>query len=90
MPDGRPGETPISDIVVHGEELFDAATNARVRRLCNGAPAPVVEVLATLIWHWPPVDRANGAYGGVLEPDGFAYVVERLEDCRHATAGGRA
>lgn len=83
MPDGRPGDHPLTDIAVHGWEPFDAETNRRIRRLVNGAPGPLLLLLDNLIWNWPRLDREAGAWETVVEPERFAMAVEALEECWH-------
>jgi hypothetical protein len=80
MPDGRPGDNPLTDIVVHGEEIFDSESDERIRRLCKGAPLPLLELLAALVRHWPRRDRALGLWGEVAEPDDFRLSLA-LERC---------
>jgi hypothetical protein len=86
MPDGRPGDNPLTDISIHGEEIFDRETNACIRRLINGAPPPLLEVLNDLVWNWPRPERHNSAWGDLIEPKAFARTVAGLEHCWHALA----
>ncbi len=81
MPDGRPGDHPLTDIVVHGEEPFDRETNARIRRICNGAPPPILAMLNAIVWEWPRVSEEGGAWAQPVEPDRFRRTIEQLERC---------
>lgn len=73
MGNGRPGEDPIADIVVHGREVFGPEIDARIRRIVAAGPArPVLDLLETLIWAWPNDSRAT------LNPVGLATVLDRL------------
>jgi hypothetical protein len=82
MPDGRPGDHPLTDIAIHGAEYFDAESNERIRRMVNGAPGPLLTVLAELIFAWPR--RRGGKWTDLEGPDGFRRVVETLEECSDA------
>jgi len=83
MPDGRPGDHPLSDIVVHGEEVFDAETNARIRRISNGAPPPILALLGSLVTFWPLAEGSHSPWDGMAKPDDFKNFVAAIERCWH-------
>ncbi|BCH22232.1 hypothetical protein [Mesorhizobium sp. L-8-3] len=89
MPDGRPGDHPLTDISIHGEEIFDRETNARIRRLVNGAPPHLLEILDDLVWHWPRPRNHESDWGELINADDFARVIEGLERAWRKMAGGR-
>ncbi|BCH30046.1 hypothetical protein MesoLjLc_19760 [Mesorhizobium sp. L-8-10] len=89
MPDGRPGDHPLTDISIHGEEIFDRETNARIRRLVNGAPPHLLEILDDLVWHWPRPRNHESDWGELINADDFARVIEGLERAWRNMAGGR-
>ena len=77
MPDGKPGDNPLTDIAIHGEEIFDHATNECIRRLVNGAPVPFLEILGDLVWYWPRVGGAS--WSDVADPENFRRAIEGIE-----------
>ena len=79
MPNGKPGDHPLTDIAVHGMEYFDRETNARIKRLHDGPGGPLLSVLSELIFSWP---RQPGRdWTDLVEPDRFRRVVEEIERC---------
>lgn len=89
MPDGRPGDHPLTDISIHGEEIFDRETNARIRRLINGAPPHLLEILNDIVWYWPRPNKHDSAWGEVTNPSDFRRVIEGLERAWQNVAGKR-
>ena len=74
MPNGKPGDHPLTDIVVHGIEVFGEPIDARVRRLAaHPLFGTIRERLANVLWdNWP-----HWA-GGRCNPE---RVVEEIEMC---------
>lgn len=64
MPNGKPGDHPLTDIVVHRTPMFGDEVDEKVRKLDAIASNELRDVLATLIYFWPwgkrqPVDPQN-------------------------------
>lgn len=72
MPNGRPGDHPITDIVVHGRTIYGPEIDDRIRRLAGSGRRPVLDLLETLIYAWLHDDHM------VINPTGFAAVLDRL------------
>lgn len=61
MPNGKPGDHPLTDIVKHRLPMFGDEIDEEIRRIDAIASNDLREVLATLIYHWPWDDRAPTA-----------------------------
>lgn len=83
MPTGGPGDHPITDIVAHGEEVFDAETNAAIRRIYKETPPPILEMPGSLMLFWPLAEGSHSPWDGMAKPDGFRHSVAALERCWH-------
>ena len=80
MPNGRPGDHPLTDIAIHGAQYFDRETNERIKRLHDGPGGPILSVLSELIFSWP---RRSDRWTDLVDPDAFRRVVEEVERCQH-------
>ena len=80
MPNGRPGDHPLTDIAIHGAQYFDRETNARIKRLHDGPGGPILSVLSELIFSWP---RRSDRWTDLVDPDAFRRVVEEVERCQN-------
>lgn len=80
MPNGRPGDHPLTDIAIHGAHYFDRETNERIKRLHDGPGGPLLQVLSDLIFAWPR--RPGGEWTDLVEPEGFRRMVEAIEHCQ--------
>lgn len=89
MPDGRPGDHPISDIVVHGETVFGKPADDCIRRISNGAPPPILSLLGSLVIFWPRTRDDMSFWGPPVDPDGFLAMLESLERSWHELADSR-
>ena len=80
MPNGRPGDHPLTDIAIHGAQYFDRETNERIKRLHDGPGGPILSVLSELIFSWP---RRSDRWTDLVDPDAFRRVVEEVEHCQN-------
>lgn len=89
MPDGRPGDHPISDIVVHGETVFGQEPDDCIRRISKGAPPHILSLLGSLVLFWPRTRNDMSFWGPPVDPDGFLAMLEAIERSWHEHAKGR-
>jgi hypothetical protein len=72
MPNGKPGDHPLTDIVRHRLAMFGSEIDDKVRRVEAISSLELREVLATLVYHWPWGDRAP------IAPHGLSSVLDAL------------
>jgi hypothetical protein len=58
MPNGKPGDHPLTDIVAYRRTIFGSEIDDKVRRVNATATATFQDVLATLVAMWPWAERA--------------------------------
>jgi hypothetical protein len=79
MPNGKPGDRPLTDIVVHNIEVFGPEIGDKVRRIHAASPRFLREHLDALLYSWP-LRNPNDAMSPILNPKGLAYVLDALLD----------
>jgi hypothetical protein len=75
MPNGKPGDHPLTDIVVHNIEVFGSEIDDKVRRIYAASPSSKHQ--ATILWMWPQ-QNPNIAASPVLNPKGLSHVLDAL------------
>ena len=79
MPNGKPGDHPLTDIVVHGIRVFGPEIDDKIRRIHAEATPAIKSHLGALLWAWP---RQNTSVSSpVVDPNNFAYVLDSLRNC---------
>jgi hypothetical protein len=73
MPNGKPGDHPLTDIVVHGHAVFGAPYDDLIRQIEALAQGEVRQFLGTLVMFWP-----KDADWKPLEPHGFEAALRGL------------
>jgi hypothetical protein len=53
MPNGRPGDHPLTDILVHRLDVFGPEVDEKVRWIANGAGSQFQPLLEALVAGWP-------------------------------------
>jgi hypothetical protein len=76
MPNGKPGDHPLTDIVVHNIEVFGSEIDNKVRRIHAASPSLLRDHLAAILWSWP--QKNSNIASPVLNPQGLAYVLDTL------------
>lgn len=85
MPNGKPGDHPFTDIVVHRATVFGEPVDGLIREIARSAQGELREVLAALAWSWP-----TDAEGRPIQPHGFLAVLKALKlAVDHAAGEGR-
>jgi hypothetical protein len=72
MPNGKPGDHPLTDIVKHRLETFGAELDEKVRQIDAVASDDLRDVLATLVYFWP------WEKSGLVSPHGLSAVLDSL------------
>ena len=79
MPNGKPGDHPLTDIVVHNARLFGAEIDDKVRQIYSGASPELRSHLAALFYAWP---RKNTSFTSpVTDTNELFYVLDTLLAC---------
>lgn len=81
MPNGKPGDHPLTDIVKHRLPMFGDEVDEKVRRIDAIASNELRDVLATLVYFWPWGDQAP------VDPDSLSAILDSLShyaDKQHA------
>jgi hypothetical protein len=73
MPNGRPGDHPLTDIVVHKIATFGAEIDDKVRRIQTDASPGLESLFAALVLAWPLKD------GDAVKVDGLSHVLDKLQ-----------
>jgi hypothetical protein len=73
MPNGKPGDHPITDIVVHKQSVFGAPFDDLIREIEALARDETRQFLGTLVMFWP-----KDAQWKPLEPHGFEAALRGL------------
>jgi hypothetical protein len=76
MPNGKPGDHPLTDIVVYNIKVFGVEIDTKVRQIHSIAPPEIRPHLAAILWAWPR--RNTSITSPILEPDGLSYVLDAL------------
>jgi hypothetical protein len=71
MPNGKPGDHPLTDIVVHRSTVFGAPYDDLIREIAPLATGPAHGFLSELVWYWPQQPQ-----GAVLHGDAFERVLK--------------
>jgi len=58
MPNGKPGDHPLTDIVKHRLPMFGDEIDEKVRHLDGMMSDELRNVLATIVYFWPWGDKA--------------------------------
>jgi hypothetical protein len=77
MPNGKPGDHPLTDIVVHNIEVFGSEIYDKVRRIHAASPPAVQGHLDALLYWWP-TQNPNDANSPILNSKGMSYVLDAL------------
>ena len=77
MPNGKPGDHPLTDIVVHNIEVFGSEIDDKVRRIHAASPPAVRGHLDALLYWWP-TQNPNDANSPILNSKGMSYVLDAL------------
>jgi hypothetical protein len=76
MPNGKPGDHPLTDIVVHNIEVFGSGIDDKIRRIHAASPSSLQDHLGAILFAWP---RTNiNIPSPVLNPTAFSYVLDTL------------
>jgi hypothetical protein len=75
MPNGRPGDHPVYDIVHHGMTVFGSEIDGRVRAISRIANDNFQLLLSAIVTSWPHEGNQ------VAQPAMLAYVLDTLFDC---------
>ena len=79
MPNGKLGDHPLTDIVVHNATVFGAEIDDKVRQIYADASTEVRSHLAALLWAWP---RKNTNFTSpLIDPNELSYVLDTLLAC---------
>jgi hypothetical protein len=79
MPNGKPGDHPLTDIVVHNATIFGAEIDDKVRQIYSGASPELRSHLAALLYAWP---RKNTSFASpVTDTNELSYVMDTLLAC---------
>ena len=73
MPNGKPGDHPLTDLVVHGRALFGAPYDDLIREIEAAAHGEMRQFLGSLIMFWP-----KDADWTLLQPQGFELILRGL------------
>ncbi|MCW5691563.1 MAG: hypothetical protein KIT48_04295 [Pseudolabrys sp.] len=73
MPNGKPGDHPLTDIVKHRLPMFGDEIDDKVRRLDSMASDELRNVLATIVYFWPWGDKAP------VDPHALSAILDSLE-----------
>ena len=73
MPNGKPGDHPLTDIVKHRLPMFGDEIDDKVRRLDGMASDELRNVLATVVYFWPWGDKAP------VDPHALSAILDSLE-----------
>ena len=82
MPNGKPGDHPLTDIVVHRTPMFGAEVDEKVRRVDAIASNELRDVLATVVYFWPWGDRAP------VDPHSLSAILDSLLRCAERQRAG--
>ncbi|MFN3658394.1 MAG: hypothetical protein ACK4UO_14170 [Pseudolabrys sp.] len=58
MPNGKPGDHPLTDIVKHRLPMFGGEIDEKVRKIDAIASNELRDLLAAVVYFWPWGDRA--------------------------------
>ena len=73
MPNGKPGDHPLTDIVKHRVPMFGDEIDDKVRRLDSIASDELRNVLATIVYFWPWGDKAP------VDPHALSAILDSLQ-----------
>ncbi|MCW5687397.1 MAG: hypothetical protein KIT76_02510 [Pseudolabrys sp.] len=73
MPNGKPGDHPLTDIVKHRLPMFGDEIDDKVRRLDSIASDELRNVLATIVYFWPWGDKAPA------DPHALSAILDSLQ-----------
>ena len=73
MPNGKPGDHPLTDIVKHRLPMFGDEIDDKVRRLDSMASDELRNVLATIVYFWPWGDKAP------VDPHALSAILDSLQ-----------
>jgi len=83
MPNGKPGDHPLTDIIVHRSPTFGDDIDEKVRKLDAIASDELRDVLATLVYFWPWGERAP------TDPHALSAILDSLQRYAEKRAGAR-
>ena len=72
MPNGKPGDHPLTDIVIHRMTMFGDEIDDKVRRVDAIASKELRDVLATILYFWPWGERAP------VDPHALSAILDSL------------
>ena len=76
MPNGKPGNHPLTDIVAHNIDVSGSEIDDKIRRIRAASPSSLGDRLAAVLLSWP---RWNTDIAGpVLNPEGLTFVLDTL------------
>ena len=82
MPNGKPGDHPLTDIVIHKAEVFGTEIDDKVRRIEKSASSEIRLHLAALLYAWPR--KNTNIPSPILNPDDLSHVLDTLLACAEA------
>jgi len=78
MPNGKVGDHPYTDMVVHRSDVFGPEIGDKVRTINAAATSTFQSHLATLIGEWP---LKPGTWSTPLNPEGLSRVLDTFRAC---------
>jgi hypothetical protein len=72
MPNGKPGDHPLTDIVMHRLTMFGGEIDEKVRKVDAVASNELRDVLATLVYFWPWGERTP------VDPHSLSAILDSL------------
>ena len=79
MPNGKPGDHPLTDIVVHNARLFGAEIDDKIRQIYSGVSPELRSHLAALLYAWPCKNKSFTS--PVTDTNELFYVLDTLLAC---------
>jgi hypothetical protein len=79
MPNGKPGDHPLTDIVVYQAKVFGDEIDGKIRRIHERASPEIKSFLAALLWSWPR--KNTNITSPILNSDELSHVLDKLMAC---------
>ncbi|AXK82613.1 hypothetical protein DW352_20050 [Pseudolabrys taiwanensis] len=80
MPNGKPGDHPLTDIVMHRMPMFGGEIDDKVRKLDAIVSNELRDVLATVVYFWPWGERTP------TDPHALSAILDSLQRCAEKQA----